>query len=153
MSHQPRIYIYKKKIIRKRNDKGISLFPFPMWKKKKKIVDCAAFASVERPIKIDVSSEFETERSRSMEIGRSAIFVSGIFVERVMSHRKRESLPLRNGRHDRKVCACTRARVYAARKLRGPGKRWPYVLRVRVCAPESFSASIRKRSGPNCARN
>lgn len=151
MSHQPRIYI-KRRLLEKGTIKEFRYFPFQC-EKKKKIVDCVAFASIERPIKIDVSSEFETERSRSMEIGRSAIFVSGIFVERVMSHRKRESLPLRNGRHDRKVCACTRARVYAARKLRGPGKRWPYVLRVRVCAPESFSASIRKRSGPNCARN
>lgn len=121
MSHQPRIYI-KRRLLEKGTIKEFRYFPFQC-EKKKKIVDCVAFASIERPIKIDVSSEFETERSRSMEIGRSAIFVSGIFVERVMSHRKRESLPLRNGRHDRKVCACTRARVYAARKLRGPGKR------------------------------
>lgn len=74
-----------------------------------------------QPIKIDVSSEFESKRSRSMEIGRSAIFVSGIFVERVMSHIERESryryaMAGTTGRCVRaRVRACTRRESCVAR--------------------------------------
>lgn len=64
---------------------------------------------------------------RWKSVARPPLSRAYLWGARVMSHRKRESLPLRNARHGRKVCAseraCVRACVYAARKLRGPGKR------------------------------
>ena len=66
-----------------------------------------------------------------------------------MSHRKRESLPLRNARYGRKVCASVRACVRACVRVRGEKVAWPgqtltlRTARARV-RPNRFGARSRR---------
>lgn len=81
---------------------------------------------------------------RWKSVARPPLSRAYLWGARVMSHRKRESLPLRNARHGRKVCASERA------CLRACTRRESCVARANAdltycacaCAAESFRRSI-----------
>lgn len=81
---------------------------------------------------------------RWKSVARPPLSRAYLWGARVMSHRKRESLPLRNARHGRKVCASVRACVRACTRRESCVARANADLTycACACAAESFRRSI-----------